>query len=616
MPKYSGPEFMNSNEVKSTKLVLPDRKTALRRLLVIAAVLFPCTWIVNALLIGSWNLLGDRDAESIRHLREAATIFAAAVAVVFLASLLPRTQRFVKWMSSWRVIRRGLITLAWAVTITALFYGEENWRGHRAWNRYSDTLTAQGERLDYKMFVPKPVPDAENFAATPEIQSWFVRYTNAPPPGYSNHWTGDTFSLAAAVVPWDSSKLPPRLTDFVAWKMAFAAVRAGNTNSAQNFNSGNFDAEARAQAARSVLEELKPVEARLEELRAASSRPESLYPVFYDLNNPWGILLPHLADIKSVCLHLDLRACAELATGQGDRALDDVKLMLRMGDSLKTEPFLISYLVRLATFHIAVHSVWEGLEEHRWSDAQLKELQGLLERYDFIADMKMPLDGERAAGILTGDLLAEGKYTLNDIFSDPSTTGRTAANAFGRVMPGGWWGKEKLNYSRLYDLQLKDAFDLHNKRVIAHQIAANSNALNQALGGRNLISTIFTRHQLLSATMLPALGAVPRKGAIGQVAADQAALACALERYRIAHGQFPDKLDALAPDFISTLPHDVITGDPYKYQRTAENFLLYSVGWNETDDGGKVGRKEKPLDSTGGVMNSSQDDWVWPYLTK
>ncbi len=27
-----------------------------------------------------------------------------------------------------------------------------------------------------------------------------------------------------------------------------------------------------------------------------------------------------------------------------------------------------------------------------------------------------------------------------------------------------------------------------------------------------------------------------------------------------AHGQFPDKLDALVPSFIAKLPHDVITG--------------------------------------------------------
>ena len=92
--------------------------------------------------------------------------------------------------------------------------------------------------------------------------------------------------------------------------------------------------------------------------------------------------------------------------------------------------------------------------------------------------------------------------------------------------------------------------------------------------------------------MLPALGNLPRKGAIGQATADEATLACALERYRLAHGQLPDRLEALAPDFIAALPHDVITGAAYKYQRTADSFLLYSVGWNETEDGGKVAMRD------------------------
>src|SRR5262249_23009476 len=124
-------EFMSLNEIKknSTRLVLPDRKTALRRVLVIAAVLFPLTWIVNAVLVGSWNLLGDRDAESMRHLFEAAVVFAGITCIVFLFTLLPGTQRFFNWLFSWRILRRCLIGFAWIMTFTALFYGVANWRG-------------------------------------------------------------------------------------------------------------------------------------------------------------------------------------------------------------------------------------------------------------------------------------------------------------------------------------------------------------------------------------------------------------------------------------------------------------------------------------------------------
>src|SRR3990172_7900987 len=52
-------------------------------------------------------------------------------------------------------------------------YGVENWRGRRAWNQYRQKLEASGEKLDLRAFIPKPIPDEQNFAATPVVKSWF-----------------------------------------------------------------------------------------------------------------------------------------------------------------------------------------------------------------------------------------------------------------------------------------------------------------------------------------------------------------------------------------------------------------------------------------------------------
>src|SRR5881628_2377901 len=83
--------------------------------------------------------------------------------------------RFFRWLFSWRGIRRVLIVLAWTATLIALLYGEENWRGRRTWNQYRQAIEARGEQLDFKAFIPKPVPDEQNFAATPLVQSWFAQ---------------------------------------------------------------------------------------------------------------------------------------------------------------------------------------------------------------------------------------------------------------------------------------------------------------------------------------------------------------------------------------------------------------------------------------------------------
>src|ERR1035438_3485987 len=88
------------------------------------------------------------------------------------------TRRVLRWLSSWRGIRRVLIVLAWAVTIVGLLYGEENWRGRRAWNQYREATEAHGVSLDYATYVPKPVPDEQNFAATPFLKSFLLADTS------------------------------------------------------------------------------------------------------------------------------------------------------------------------------------------------------------------------------------------------------------------------------------------------------------------------------------------------------------------------------------------------------------------------------------------------------
>ena len=78
-----------------------------------------------------------------------------------------------------------------------------------------------------------------------------------------------------------------------------------------------------------------------------------------------------------------------------------------------------------------------------------------------------------------------------------------------------------------------------------------------------------------------------------------ARLACRLEEYRIAHGQYPEKLDEL-PDLPAHLNQEVLSEQPLRYQRKDEGYLLYSLGWNQKDDGGVRATDDKV------------GDWVWP----
>jgi hypothetical protein len=286
--------------------------------------------------------------------------------------------------------------------------------------------------------------------------------------------------------------------------------------------------------------------------------------------------------------------------------LEDVKLIFFLADSVKEEPFIISYFVRVACVQLAIQPIWEGLSERAWSDAQLQDLQSHLARCDFVADLKRPMDAERAAGVAVIEFIKRkgpGPFIelIGALSSNPTDT--KFARWFGGFIPRGWYYEEQLNYCRLYQLQLGGTFDATSRRVFPSRIAANSRAFDQEFSHSRVDFVI--HHRIMAALLVPALGSVVRKAATAQTAVDQAALACALERYRLANGQFPGNLDALAPAFVSQLPHDLITGEPYKYRRTDDGqFILYSLGWNEKDDGGVPGQT---------LFDEKQGDWVWQY---
>ena len=64
--------------------------------------------------------------------------------------------------------------------------------------------------------------------------------------------------------------------------------------------------------------------------------------------------------------------------------------------------------------------------------------------------------------------------------------------------------------------------------------------------------------------------------------------AIAIERWRIAHnGAIPDSLDALVPSFLPAVLSDPYTGQPLKFKKLPKGYVVYSVGPDGQDDGGK-----------------------------
>jgi hypothetical protein len=531
----------------------------------------------------------------------------------------------------WRRVLFGLGALA---ALVVIFYAEEDWRGQRDWNQYRQAIEARGESLDLKFYIPKPVPDDQNFAASPMMRSLLQ-------PDYSL-LTNDLYTQVDGYISetnFTKVRGYRHFLDLVAWQMASvanqtgelkreleASLRPGRYGSAHsnrvnpsrrpNFESDKTDLADRAAAAPAVLEGMKPDEAAFNALRVASARPYSRFPIQYNLEDASNIPLPHLSRIQEICWRLNLIACAELAAGQTDKALTDVKLTLDLADSIKTEPFLISYLERVACFQLAIQPVWEGLAEHGWTELQMQELEARFQCYDFPADMDQALKRAQGSGSQLIDEVKKEGLGLAEYFGvdlvldiDLSDPHKRFLNAIGRIMPAGWYDQERLKYYTASDELMKGVIVLSEEKVSPSQLASNYAKLNRQFPDPELPTSVsaILHHEVIMPHLLVSLSKLPIKAARPQIAANQAAIACALERYRLANGHFPETLNALTPQFISRLPNDVITGQPYQYRRTEDGqFILYSVGWNEKDDGGVPGQT---------LFDQTQGDWVWAYPT-
>ena len=72
-----------------------------------------------------------------------------------------------------RLIRKMAFAVFAFLTLIALFYAVENFRGARAWAAYQKEMSTRGVKLDMAAFVPPEIPDAENGALTPWSKTWF-----------------------------------------------------------------------------------------------------------------------------------------------------------------------------------------------------------------------------------------------------------------------------------------------------------------------------------------------------------------------------------------------------------------------------------------------------------
>ena len=462
----------------------------------------------------------------------------------------------------WRFVRRVLVSVAVLATLVAIFYAEENWRGKRAWEKCKRELEAKGMDFNWNALIPPPVPDGQNFFKAPKMAEWFARIPGRPP-------TNDFPGLLA----------PPN----------------------SGVKSIEVDAVQTEQDARNHLAWSDPLQPDFELIREALSRPYAR--IEGDYSQPMTMPMVNFAALRTVTLILAQRTRCYLMLGEPDKALKELTLIHDLRRILKGEPTgkpmtLVAAMIDVAITGHYVSAVADGLRMNAWREQQLVELQRQLSEINLTPMLASAFQYEQVASAWALETLSRRELVklLTPSMGPPHET----ALFFTKYAPRGWFYQNMVSSARLAR-PFSDAFNVTNQTVSPHNLDESTRAIQDAIE-RNF------RHNFLTSLAMPNFVKAVQTFARNQTSANEAAVACGLERYRLAKAEYPETLNALAPQFITKVPQDVI-GQPFKYRRTDRGkFLLYSVGWNETDESGETAWTKDTMPR----VDVAKGDWAWP----
>ncbi len=330
-------------------------------------------------------------------------------------------------------------------------------------------------------------------------------------------------------------------------------------------------------------------------IRQALQRPYTRINGDYQV--PYEVPIPNFVVIRTVVQRLATLAQCHLAQGQPEEALRGLTLLHDLCRILESRPSgkpmtLVASMIHVAVMGLYTSVIADGLAWHAWQEPQLVALQEQLKAINLLPDVTRSFEEEPVVICHTLEITTPAQWDKFQIASIgagmPNATvwQKLHAAAFHTLLPRGWIYQNMVQVANACQA-ITGCLDPAHQLVFPKKVDAVSQAA----------SSHHSPYTFLATALNPNMSRAMLITAKTQTLVHEALIACALERYHKAHQDYPEKLDALVPQFLAQVPSDLIGGQPLQYRRADDGkFLLYSIGWNEKDDGGKPG---------------SDDDWVW-----
>jgi hypothetical protein len=314
-------------------------------------------------------------------------------------------------------------------------------------------------------------------------------------------------------------------------------------------------------------------EKSLQLLYQAAARPGCRFDLKW--SDGFAMTLPHLAKMRAICRFCVDAAAAAVVEGNSELAGRRLKAAVAMACHATQEPTLISQLVAYAITNMAERTAEFALSKGSLSEADAREILAKITDLKLSDAMIRSLQTERAMVLDVYDMARR----------DPASVGALIDSSEGEQKITGWmwWlyvkgfpsliNADELTYLEFVDWSLRAAALPWDECQSEYQKMEewSKEHLTRALIARSLGPAVYrvAQRRFETEALLNLIS-----GSLG------------LALYKQKTGQFPQSLDALA-QINWPVPQDPFTDAPMKYRVQGDRYLLYSVGKDGLDDGGK-----------------------------
>jgi len=339
----------------------------------------------------------------------------------------------------------------------------------------------------------------------------------------------------------------------------------------------------------------------------------------------WSFSLPYLQDVRAMARWLAVSGHYRAGTGDFAGAFRDFERILGLANLVCRGGVVINYLVGIACDAMAAEAAWVVASRERVPAPVLRDAA---RAFLTAADEAEPfVEAIRAEALLARngtkkiyrDPVSFYMYLTNH---SPSRSDQVLLGLVLRVSPLA--GSTPARGARNLDACYQHLVVLAEKPYTPATLAEYGQFYDR-FQTRSMVEMVFQIRDplglLVAGRLMHYRDPNHLKVARRDASLRGMALFLAVRAYETEHGEPPDTLEALVPDYLPRVPEDPFDGKPLRYLRRnvpglpPEAWAVYSIGENLTDDGGTahgVGTQAQRVGTPPSYIPNP--DYVWPSV--